>query len=59
MRLHYYNGANICVEYDVYDWDAALNVAHILINSPIEIDYLHYETGEEVGIFNLNTFETC
>lgn len=59
MKLHYINEANRRVEYILYDWDAAVSVASVLVNAPIDIDYVYYEDETGQGVFNLNTFEKC
>jgi hypothetical protein len=47
------------IQYEVTDWDAVYCVAEGLVNAPIDLDYLEYLDGNQVGTFNLNTFERC
>lgn len=47
------------VSYTLLNWDAVYSVAEGLINSPIDLEYIDYVDGDEVGTFNLNNFEKC
>lgn len=56
IKLNYTDETGRLITFSVFDWDA---VAEGLVNAPIDLEYLNYEDGRDVGVFNLNTFERC
>lgn len=59
IKLSYVNESGKLISFQVADWDAANCVADALVSAPIDLDYLEYQDGNHIGVFNLNTFERC
>jgi len=57
IDIHYKDETGRQISFSVIDWDAVLNVAQALSQAPIELSYVEYKDGNEIGIFNLQTFE--
>lgn len=59
INLTYKDELDKTIRFEVNDWDAIYRVAEGLVNAPIDLEYIEYQDGNQVGIFNLNTFERC
>ena len=59
IKLTYTDELGMEALYNLDDWDAVLNVAQMLSNAPIDLDYVYYEDGTDIGVFSLQTFTRC
>lgn len=59
IELSYTNESSTLIHYEVNDCAAVYCVAESLVRAPIDLEYLEYQDGNQIGGSNLNTFEKC
>lgn len=59
ILLSYYDERAVRHSFELDDWDAVTQVMQALSSAPIDLDYVMYQDGAEIGTICLSTFERC